>query len=287
MRMTLEFARQVLPTATGFAARQAIATLRKHRIAVDPLLRLVGLSERDFDNQQVRISAAAQSKLLEYAAEALNDSAFGLHLAQQANPREAGLLFYVTSSAKNVCETFALYARYSRIVNEAVRVKVLQAKRGVVVELNFVGLSRHHIRQNTEFILAVNLKGMRDNVGRNVCPTEVAFAHVRNSDLQEFERFFGCPIRYGAGADHWSFSEETLTLPLLTGDPYLLDTLQPFCDEAAKERNTSVGTLRESVENEAQKVAAARQGAEEKRRQEAGHEHANAVAPTGGRGHHI
>ena len=70
-----------------------------------------------------RISAASQSKFLEYAAEAMDDSAFGLHLAEEANPREAGLLFYVTSAANNLGEALALFARYSRIVNEAVRIK--------------------------------------------------------------------------------------------------------------------------------------------------------------------
>ena len=43
-------------------------------------------------------------------------------------------------------------------------------------------------------------------------------------------------------------------MPIFTGDPYLLETLQPFCDQAAKERNTAVGTLRSSVENELQKL---------------------------------
>jgi AraC-like DNA-binding protein len=60
-------------------------------IEVAPLLQHVGLSERDLDNRQHRVSANAQAKLLECAAEALGDSAFGLHLAQQANLREAGL----------------------------------------------------------------------------------------------------------------------------------------------------------------------------------------------------
>jgi hypothetical protein len=96
--MVEDTTRQVLPTATGFAARQAIAALGKHNIELAPLLRRVGLSERDFDNHQLRISAIAQVRLLEYAAEALGDSAFGLHLAQQANLRQAGLLFYVKSS---------------------------------------------------------------------------------------------------------------------------------------------------------------------------------------------
>ncbi len=79
--MVEDTTRQVLPTATGFAARQAIAALRKHNIEVAPLLRRVGLSERVLDNRQHRISAIAQVMLLECAAEALGDSAFGLHLA--------------------------------------------------------------------------------------------------------------------------------------------------------------------------------------------------------------
>ncbi len=252
--MVQDTTRQVLPTATGFAARQAIAVLRKRDVAVAPLLRRVGLSERDFDDRQRRISANAQAKLLEYAADALSDSAFGLHLAQQANLREAGLLFYVTSAARTIGETLPLYERYSRIVNEAARVKLSSVHNGVVVELSFVGLSRHQFRQNPEFMLAANLKGMRENVGRNVHPIRVTFAHPRNSNLPEFERFFGCAVEYGATSDQWLFSNETLALPLITGDRYLLETLQPFCDEAARERNTVLGSLRSSVENELQKL---------------------------------
>jgi AraC-like DNA-binding protein len=143
-------------------------------------------------------------------------------------------------------------ARHRRI--EAIRIWPRRSEKEVTIEVTFVALSRHHFRQNAEFVLAANLKGMRDNVGRNVRPTSVAFAHTRSSDLQEFERFFGCPVEYGAPSDQWSFSKETLALPLLTGDPYLLETLRPFCDEAAKERNTPKGTLRASVENEVQKL---------------------------------
>jgi AraC-like DNA-binding protein len=91
-------------------------------------------------------------------------------------------------------------------------------------------------------------------VGRNIRPIRVTFAHPRNSNLQEIERFFGCPVEFGAASDQWSFSNETLAAPLTTGDLYLLETLQPFCDEAARERNTAAGTLRSSVENELQKL---------------------------------
>ncbi len=81
-------------------------------------MRLSGLSERGFDSRQHAIAAAAQFKFFfEYAAEAMDDRAFGLHLAEDANPREAGLLFI--SAANDVGGALALITRYSRIVNEA------------------------------------------------------------------------------------------------------------------------------------------------------------------------
>jgi AraC-like DNA-binding protein len=249
-----ETSRQFLPSATGFAARQAIAFLRNRNIAIAPLLRHASLSEPDFDNRHLRISAASQSKLLEYVAEALDDSAFGLHLAQQANPREVGLLFYVASAAKDVGEAMALFARYGRIVNEAVRLKLLQSQSGVLVEFTFVGVSRYRARQNAEFGIAAIVKGLREIAGRNIHPTHVSFAHELSSNRRYLERYFGCPVEFGALLDEVTLSNETLAIPLVTEDRHLLEALQPICDEAAKERNTVKGTLRASVEDEVQKL---------------------------------
>ena len=61
-------------------------------------------------------------------------------------------------------------------------------------------------------------------------------------------------MEFGASGDRFSVSHETLVLPLVTEDRYLLETLQPTCDEAARQRSTAVGTLRSAVENEAQKL---------------------------------
>ena len=59
-----EMRQGLLPSATGFAARQAIAVLRKRNVSVAPLLTRAGISESDIDHRQARISALAQGKLL-------------------------------------------------------------------------------------------------------------------------------------------------------------------------------------------------------------------------------
>jgi AraC-like DNA-binding protein len=76
----------------------------------------------------------------------------------------------------------------------------------------------------------------------------------RNSDLREFERFFGCPVEFGAPTTSIQISADALRLPLITADPKLLRVLRPYCDAAAKERNVKPGTLRSAVEAEVEKL---------------------------------
>jgi AraC-like DNA-binding protein len=246
--------RAALPSATGFAARLAVAVLRKHNVPTASLLKRAGVLEGDIDTRRNHISALAQGKLLEYAAEALGDDEFGLHLAEGANPREAGMLFYVASAAEDIGDALALAARYCRIGNEAVRLKLVRSPEGMIVETRFVGLPRHFAWQNTEFMIAIVIKALREMAGRDVQPTQVTFTLARHSALAEFERFFGCPVEFSASADQFSLSDETLALPLVTEDRHLLEALRPVCDEAAKERNTAHWTLRALVENEVRKL---------------------------------
>ncbi len=246
-----EGATQQPPTVTGFAAKCAIAALHKRNVAPRPLLHRAGLSERRFDDRQARVSALGQARFLEYSAEALDDATFGLHLAEEANPRDGGLLFY---AARNLGEAMALLARYFCIADESVRMKLAQQAEGFKVDITFVGLSRHLLRQQTEFGIAMIVKAMRAASGYDVRPTRVKFAHIRTGDVQEFRRFFGCVVEFGSPSDQLEFSNETFALPLITGDPILLDMLRRFCEEAARTRKTAEGSLRALVENEVQRL---------------------------------
>jgi AraC-like DNA-binding protein len=163
-------------------------------------------------------------------------------------------LFYAMSAAENVSEALTLLMHYCRIVNESVRLKLAPQPDGMLVDSSFSGIARPRIRQNAEFQLAVVVQAIREFTGLNVCPTRVACAHGRTTDVKEFERFFGCPVEFAASSDQIGFSNETLALPLITEDPHLLETLRPFCEEAARARNTTHGTMRAAVENEIQRL---------------------------------
>jgi hypothetical protein len=176
----------MLPTVTGFAARAAIEALRKRGVRIDPLLHRVGLSERDLvgDDNSGRVTAIAQARLLDLAAEATGDSVFGLHLAEQSDARDAGIFFYVASGAENFGEALTLFARYFRIVNEAVRLKLTRPGERLIAEVEFVGLPRHEVRQNAEFGIAAIVKALREVAGRTSAPPE---RYLRTPAIQSCE----------------------------------------------------------------------------------------------------
>ncbi len=223
-------------------------------MTAEPLLRRAGLSGYDFDDPQVRVPAAGQGDFLEYAAEATGDPAFGLHLAEQANPREIGLLFYIASAAKNLREAVPLFLRYSRLVNESLRLRLVRQPDGVTVEFNFVGVSQQRVRQNTEFWVGMIIKACRGMTGPDVRPVQVACPHFRNVDVPQFRRFYGCPVEFGAPFGRLVFSNDTLALPLFTEDPHLLKLLRPMGEAAARARGRPIGSVRSSVENEVQRL---------------------------------
>jgi AraC-like DNA-binding protein len=257
--MREETSQRGLPTTTGFAAREALAALRKHNIATAPLLLRAGLSEHGLaraadegNGLPQRVSAIGQCRFLDYAAEAMGDSAFGLHLAGQIDPRDVGLYFYAGSAARDLGEALALFSRYCRIANEAFR--LTQRSVETAIEFEFVGLPRYASRHNMEYVVAGIRTALRTISGHNVAPTKVAFAHNRNSDLREFERFFGCPVEFSAPNNLLLISNDALHLPLITADPKLLRVLRPYCDAAVKERNVKPGRLRAAVEAEVEKL---------------------------------
>lgn len=245
---------KALPTVTGFAFDCALAALRRRNLDPGPLLHRVGLSDADFGGRPRRVAASSQGEFLEAAAEAVGDTAFGLHLAEQSNPREVGLLFYVATAAHNLGEALGLFARYFRIVNESVRFTLVPDTDGLIVSFNLIGVSQNCVKQNTEFWLALIMKAARDVTGCAVRPTRVVCPHMRNQDLQEFERFFGCAVEFGASSGQLAFSSATLALPLMTEDAHLLDVLRPFCEEAEKARNTLAASFRAVVENEVERL---------------------------------
>src|SRR5262249_47225277 len=89
-----------LPTATGGLARHAYARARQAKVELGPLLRESGLTRQQIEDSEERINVRAQIRFLDLVAKALRDNSLGFHLAESAELRELGLLYYVAASSE-------------------------------------------------------------------------------------------------------------------------------------------------------------------------------------------
>ena len=106
------------------------------------------------------------------------------------------MLVLGTAIPRAVIGASALSRRHSSLGIEGAEALTQRSADSAIV-FEYVGLPRYAGR-NMEYVVAAIAAALRTMSGRKLVPAKVAFAHNRNSDVREFERFFGCPVEFGA-----------------------------------------------------------------------------------------
>jgi AraC-like DNA-binding protein len=236
------------PTAGGGIARAAYLAAIKARLDTDALLRNSGLTAAQLKNSDTRIAVKNQIKFLSQVSSALQDDFLGIHLAQVANLRELGLLYYVLASSDTLGDALARAARYSMIQNEGVQLTLRQQKY-LSVRLEYFGISRGNDRHQIEFFVLILLRLCRELTGRRLLPEIIQFTHHRNNVPADVKAVFASSIRFKARVDEIVFPVSARSVPIVNADPYLNAVLLRYCEEVLSKRRVKEGAWRVKVEN--------------------------------------
>ena len=232
----------------GVAAREALRYLELHGRNADPLLSRAGLSRSAVLDEDTGISTISQYRFLELAAKELDDGLLGLHLAEQMDLRNVGLLFYISSASSTVLEALSNLSKYAVTSNEDVRVDLFQKKDEIVLCSRTISAQEPH-RQYSELVALAMIRALSRATNRDIIPIGVRFAHARNSDLREIHRIFRCPVEFTHPEDNWVFSRSVADLPIVSDDAHLLHLLQTHADHLLAERQRVAG-LHSMVEHQ-------------------------------------
>jgi AraC-like DNA-binding protein len=239
---------RALPSATGNITRLAYAQAKAAGIDVDLLLKEAGITQQQIDDPGARLKVRDQICFLNLAADALRDDLLGFHLAQLADPRQFGLLYYVAASSETLGQALQQGARYSSIATEGVRLNYVEGK-DFGITFPYLGVSRHLDRHQMEFSATILVRICRQLTGRRVVPTRVKFTHRRDTISSELAEFFGDNVEFGAAVDEVAFAAPIGHLPVVSADPYLNRLLIEYCEDALPRRPTNRGSFRSVVEN--------------------------------------
>ena len=196
------------------------------------ILSKVGLTPEEARDPAIRLEVQTQIKLLELAAEEVQDEWLGFHLARSFDLREIGLVYYVMASSEQLADALRNAARYSQINNEGVRLRFSMQEGSAVIALDYVNVDRHADRHQIEFWLVTLLRICRQLTNGRLSPLRLKTRHFRNGMPAEFRTFFGVDIEFGANADEIWFPRPIALLPVVGRDEYLNELLRRYAEEA-------------------------------------------------------
>jgi AraC-like DNA-binding protein len=199
-------------------------------LARDALLREAKIDERQLRDPDGRIPLAAVERLWRVAASQVPDPAFGLRVGGGTSMRDWGLVGYAAAYSSTLGSALKRFAHYSRVVSDALVVKLDTERDATWVRLD-VQPALRAFRPAVDARLAALMSACREMAGAPVTPLLVQLSYRQPPDVKEYERFFGAPLEFGALASSFLLRSEDLARRLAMADTTLVGYLETLADE--------------------------------------------------------
>lgn len=184
----------------------------------------------------------------EHAAALTGDDALGFRRGTVREMRRLGLISYVGMSSPSVRTALVNIARYRRVFSDAIEIDVQRLDSEGLLRWHFAVPSNVRRRQYVEFGASGLLHELRKASNRRFTPEAVSFSHARKTNIAEFERFFGCAVRFGQTRNTVTFSQEVLDMPLMTADDALYSVLVDHCELVLTSKSRNMPAIIVDVE---------------------------------------
>jgi AraC-like DNA-binding protein len=208
------------------AVRPVIAGLEARGLDAAAVLRSAGISSEALGSVEGKLPVASVLRLWEAAAEAAQDSSFGVHVAE-ALPRGTYDVFeHIFSAAETVGAGISQLTRYVPLIHDhsTLTIEVEPGHARLVRRVPTMG------PQYDEFSMALLFVRSRQASATAWTPERVTFQHERTDDDGEPSRVFGCRVVFGAAETEMLIPRAALQLPHARADAPLLEVLSRHVD---------------------------------------------------------
>lgn len=213
------------------------------------LVALTGHSLADLRKEATRLSAEVYDAVLERILRETGDPFFGLHAAEQLNLATAGLIYQIVQTSPTVWEALENSSAYSQLGCRAVDLRLEALADGfrlcAIPDPHWVARSPRGAAQTVDGNLVFLLRVLDTLTHRKQRPRLLTFSRPRPADTSEYERIFGCPLRFGQAQTALHFAEHDLQQTVITSDYDLLRVLVQQAELRLEALHAQVGFGRE------------------------------------------
>ncbi len=215
----------------------------------DQLLRECGLTAAQLNPGSARLPVGVLLKLFVLAERLTGDSMIGIHMAENVRPGTFNALGYAAMSCSTLGDALCMIPRYEALVYDGGRTKV-ECRDGRVCVSWASGLpEQHDLRAFNEVIVGGWLSFGRWIAGKHSDDgLVISFRHPPPPRLEEYTRFFDCPVHFSAPANSLSGPLQALHMPLIQRD----EEMRALMENQAR---LALGRIREGHDVTAQVIA--------------------------------
>jgi|SRR5690554_1963124 len=215
-------------TDSGVLLRMAYKAMQNAGVDADAVLAKVGLDKSILTQPELRTPHDAQEWFWQAMEEVSGDPHIGLHLGPHMPVFKGQVLEYLFLSSPTFGEGLKRALSYQRLLSDAVNAELVN--RGEQTFLKQLLWSKKLAHLNECAMVGV-IKFFSFVTDGAFVPIEVHFSHARHADQREYERVFGCPVKFEMPDIGVFFNSALMDLPSAHHEPELLQLHEQLASE--------------------------------------------------------
>lgn len=222
--------RQSKTSASVSALLRYVHAARQMGVETDYALAAVDLSLDDLQDARRRVPSGLQESLLGELAQVSGDALFGLRAGLIVQADAWTVLGYILINCSSVGAAMSRVASYEKLVGELGESRIQPVQPDGHLCMSWHArvddpLIRRHMVEN---VIASWFAFGRWMAETQDSPVEIRFEHGLpvGQSAADYQRIFGCPVRFEQAISGIVVTPETLQLPLRKADPDLLGVLE-------------------------------------------------------------
>ena len=215
-------------TDSGVLLRMVYQAMKEAGIDADAVLAKVGMESSVLDRQDLRTPHDAQEWFWSAAEEVSGDPHVGLHLGAHIPIFKGQVLEYLFLSSPTFGEGLKRALNYQRLLSDAARGELEYDGDTVLLKQMFWSRRLHHFNECGVVGVIKFFSFVTDGAFK---PIEISFKHSAHADLDEYQRVFGCPIKFDQPYTGVCFAASVMDLPSAHHEPELLRLHEQLASE--------------------------------------------------------
>ena len=189
-----------------------VQVARSYDLDTESLMKEHGINPQLVSDPNARFRMEQVNAFYAHVAELIDNPNFGLKAAQFWHPSQMGALGYAWLTSDTLRAAFKRYARFVKVVSDAVQLEVTEDNDEVSLQFKFV---QEELSQKFRIdgALATLMVMVRANAGADFHPKTVSFIFDEPEDTGPYYALFQSPLVFNAPANRFTITSEEADAP--------------------------------------------------------------------------